>query len=74
MSNKKGELSIGHRAFELISAKGNVSKETREIGISKSKAYDWANGLCPSARSLQAMALAGYDVMYILTGRRANNA
>lgn len=74
MSSVQGDISIGARAFELVNATGSVTKEMHRIGLHRNKAYDWANGKVPGGRALQAMALAGYDVIYILTGRRSGNA
>lgn len=74
MSSVKGDIAIGTRAFELINATGNVRAEMRRLGMHRNKAYEWAAGKVPSGRALQAMAHAGYDVIYILTGRRADNA
>lgn len=69
MSSVKGDISIGARAFELINARG-VTKEMHRLGLHRNKAYEWAAGKVPGGRALQAMAYAGYDVLYILTGRR----
>ena len=73
MSSVQGDTSIGVRAFESIYATGNVANEMQRLGLHRNKAYDWANGKVPSGRALQAMALAGHNVLYILTGRRADN-
>lgn len=69
MSSVQGDISIGARAFELISARG-VTSEMKRLGMHRNKAYEWAAGKVPGGRALQAMALAGYDIIYILTGRR----
>jgi hypothetical protein len=74
MSAVKGDIGIGARAFELVSATGSVTREMRRLGLHRNKAYDWAGGKVPGGRALQAMALAGYDVIYVLTGRRSRNA
>ena len=71
MSAIKGDIHIGTRAFELINATGSVTKEMNRLGLHRNKAYEWNAGKVPSGRALQAMALAGHDVIYILTGRRA---
>ena len=70
MSSVKGDIGIGVRAFEVINARGGVTQEMLRLGMHRNKAYEWAAGKVPSGRALQAMALAGYDVIYILTGRR----
>ena len=70
MASVKGDISIGARAFELVNATGNVRAEMRRLGMHRNKAYEWATGKVPGGRALQAMARAGYDVLYILTGRR----
>ena len=69
MSSVKGDIDIGARAFELINARG-VTREMHRLGMHRNKAYEWAAGKVPSGRALQAMCLAGYDIVYILTGRR----
>ena len=67
-------VSIGERVDQAIteSAKRNdISKgdEYRKYGISPQKLYAWKCGNeNPSANYLQHMALAGYDVNWILTG------
>ena len=70
MSSVKGDIGIGARAFELINARGGITQEMRRLGLHRNKAYEWAAGKVPGGRALQAMAYAGYDVLYILTGRR----
>lgn len=70
MSSVKGDIGIGVRAFELINARGGVTQEMHRLGMHRNKAYEWAAGKVPSGRALQAMCLAGYDIVYILTGRK----
>ena len=42
-----------------------------EIELSRASLYQYRKGkIVPSAKVLQRMALAGYDVIYILTGER----
>lgn len=42
-----------------------------EIDLSRASLYQYRKGkIAPSAKILQRMALAGYDVIYILTGER----
>ena len=64
---------MGLRAAELMLAvEKPVSDQLRDMGLGKNLFYGWSEGVCaPSARVLRAMALAGYDVMYILTGKRS---
>lgn len=46
----------------------------RRLGLRRQSIHDWENGVCvPSAFALQAMAYLGYDVIYILTGRKGRN-
>ena len=71
MGSIKGDISIGARAFELIYATGSVTAAMARLGVHRNKAYEWAGGKVPGGRTLQAMAMAGYDVIYILTGRRS---
>ena len=70
---KKADITIGQRAAELVYAHGNgrIAKEARRIGIDRKSVFYWNNGIAPSAYALQAMAFAGYDIYYILTGHKA---
>ena len=67
---------MGVRTAELmLQVDGPISKQLRELGLGKNLFNHWADGVCaPSAKALRAMALAGYDVMYILTGKRSKEA
>ena len=67
---------IGLRANELLLKEDKpVYLQMREMGLGENSCYAWANGeAAPSAKALRAMALAGYDVMYILTGVRSKEA
>lgn len=65
------DRGICHRAAELVRAHGPVQKEFARLGLSRKAIYSWESGDCPpSIYALQAMAYAGYDVHYILTGRK----
>ena len=75
MSAHKGDIQIGERAaMELleIEARSGVrtSEQIKALGLDRKVLYEWQHGATPSGAALQRMALAGYDVMYILTGRR----
>ena len=70
MSSVQGDIAIGARAFELVSATGSVTREMNRLGMHRNKAHEWAAGKVPSGRALQALAFAGYDIVYILTGRK----
>lgn len=67
-------MSIGERAVQAIremAAKRNVTPaaECSRLGTNRKALNDWKQrGLNPSAYYLQQMALAGYDVNWILTG------
>lgn len=63
---------MGLRAAELmLKIDKPISKQLREMGLGLNIFYGWCNGICdPSGRALRALALAGYDVMYILLGER----
>ena len=69
MNTMLGE--IGLRAAEMmLQVDKPVSEQLRDMGLGKNLFYGWNEGICnPSAIALQKMALAGYDVMYILTGK-----
>lgn len=65
---------IGDRAYLAICerAKQNGRKKTAEAmkaGVSPTSLFGWEKrNTNPSALALQQMALAGYDVIWILTG------
>lgn len=67
-------MSIGKRTVELIKerAKKNGRSEKWELltlEINETSFRDWEKERYdPSSYFLQKLALAGYDVMYILTG------
>ena len=71
--------TIGTRAYKEISKRAFKKgiapyKQAEEIKVSSTMLTTWHRGkLNPSGRVLQKMALAGYDVMYILTGERKDN-
>lgn len=68
------DRDIGLRAYEEIrkrSKERGICAEVERIGISKRTVYAWASfDHVPSVFALQALCLAGYDVCYILTGRK----
>lgn len=68
----KTDREIGKRAAEeILKRGGSVLDEMRELGLGRKSFYAWSSGeCCPDARALQAMAQGGYDVVYILTGRK----
>ena len=67
-------MSIGERAAWAIlemAEQRNVTTEAEceRLGTTRKTFGDWQKrGLSPSAYYLQQMALAGYDVVWILTG------
>lgn len=65
--------AIGIRAAKLIDRQGvSPKQECKALGLSKNMYYNWRDGVCaPSARALRHMALRGYDVLYILTGKQS---
>lgn len=70
--------SISKRAVQAIRERAeqngtSVSFECDMINVSRKTFYFWENNKNnPQAYFLQQMALAGYDVIYILTGVRSN--
>lgn len=68
--------SIGERAAKAIRdrAKENnttFGAELKKLNIFQYAVTEWEKkGYAPSAHYLQKMCLAGYDVIYILTGER----
>lgn len=69
---KKAEIEIARRAYEyLLYLPGTIPQNCVRLGLDRKIAYRWYhNGMAPSARSLQALALDGADVHYILTGHK----
>lgn len=66
--------TIGERAYMAIREKAgrkNIVKEMKRLDIVNTSLYGWKNGAAnPSAYYLAKMALAGYDIYWILTGER----
>ena len=69
---------IGKRCAEAILQKvgeGSLEKELYRLELTRQSLHQWQKGkYTPHAKVLRRMALAGYDVIYILTGERKNNA
>lgn len=67
-------MSIGKRAAYAIREAAEdrnvtIESECERLGTTRKTLGDWQKrGLSPSAYYLQQMALAGYDVIWILTG------
>ena len=69
--------TIGQRAAKEIKKRARqngiaTSKEAKKLGITSPILTRWRDNGNPSAYWLQQMALAGYDVIYILTGVKDN--
>lgn len=70
----KPDIEIGYRAAEAVDALPGktVTERMRRIGLDlHSVLSKWRNGAAPSAKYLQALAFAGIDMRYILTGSRS---
>ena len=71
--------TIGERAAHLIRVKATmkgipICEECKSIGATRKVYDDWnKRGRNPTSYFLQQMALAGYDVLWILTGKENNN-
>jgi transcriptional regulator with XRE-family HTH domain len=68
--------TIGERAVKEIKKRAvkngiSLSQEASKIEIGSSNLSEWKKSRNPNAYFLQQMALAGYDVIYILTGRES---
>lgn len=65
-------MTIGERAAREIKSRaprGKLMEELKRLDVSDTF-YRWVRGEAdPSAYYLQKLALAGYDVIYILTGK-----
>ena len=69
--------TIGERAVKEIKKRArqnsiSTSKEAAKLGIVSTMLTRWKDNTSPSAYWLQQMTLAGYDVIYILTGVKNN--
>ena len=70
--------TIGNRAYKEIEKRAiqngiKPSNEAEKILINSNVLSKWKLYGDPSAYYLQQMCLAGYDVIYILTGERSSN-
>jgi hypothetical protein len=65
-------MDIGKRAYQAIRDRAGyrkLGKETERIGILQSTVTAWKRGDAdPSGYCLKLLALAGYDIYWILTG------
>lgn len=69
--------TIGQRAVKQIKKRAaqngvSMSKEAAKLFITSTMLANWKNNGNPSAYYLQQMFIAGYDVIYILTGVKDN--
>ncbi len=69
--------TIGERAAKAIKRRvrwGEIGTELKKLDIQTSTFNSWMIGRTnPSAYYLKQMALAGYDVYWILTGKEEDN-
>lgn len=66
-------MTVGQRAAQAIRERfPNGTKIQMEmLGLNAGCIYDWKNGRAnPTSYALAQMALAGYDIYWILTGER----
>ena len=70
--------AIGERAARAIKSRarpGTVQTELERLNIPQDRFYKWKSGISdPSAYYLQQMVLAGYDIIFILTGKEKLHA
>ena len=65
------DREIGKRAYAVALSKGNsLCALAKSMGLDRKAFYHMKEGNPPSVFTLQAMALHGWDVHYILTGYR----
>ena len=66
------DRSIGARAAEeILKRDGPIHVIMRQLGLERKSFHTWQTGLAvPSTYALLAMYHQGYDVIYILTGKR----
>lgn len=73
---KIADREICDRTVDLVDEmvkrnNSSISAEMRRIDMTQCTYYKWKSyGGCPGAFPLSMMAENGYDVMYILTGKR----
>ena len=73
MANKKGNIEIGHRAYEeVLRIFESGYKAAYKMCIRKNIIYEWKAGRVPGGHYLALLHHYGCDVIYILTGRRNN--
>ena len=72
----KERVDMGLRAAELMLQRdAGIQEQLEQMGLGKNLFNYWGNGGgAPSAMVLQKMEKAGYDVMYIITGRKSQPA
>ena len=67
----KADIGIGHRAYQEVT---RMFPKTRHaaiaIGCSKKTLYAWRDGIAPSPLYLAQLCRLGFDVEWILIGRR----
>ena len=72
MAMLKGDITIGHRAYEeVLRLFPRMKDAAAALGCKDNNIYKWGEGICPSAKFLARMIEVGADVYYILTGRRS---
>ena len=65
------DINIGYRAADCVDRHGpSPAKELKRLRLERKRYYDWKSGIAPSAFAFQQMALNGYDIRYILTGKK----
>ena len=75
MAMLKGDIKIGHRAYEeVLRLFPRMKDATAALGCKDSNIYKWHEGVAPSAKFLARLLVLGADIPYILTGRRTGNA
>lgn len=69
--------TVGQRAAKeiqrrvIMSAAGRTAPFMKRLGLDRKLFYTWINGGSdPSAAALRVLALEGFDIYYILTGKR----
>lgn len=73
MAILKGDITIGHRAYEeVLRLFPKMKDAAAALQCKDNNIYQWGNGICPSAKFLARLHNVGADVIYILTGRRMN--
>lgn len=72
---RKCDIRVGQRAAKeiwnrILQDNTDIKTEMQALCIGRKVFNAWEKGIAPSALSLCRMAARGYDITYIITGKR----